>query len=609
MKTLRLILAFLTLGIAISSCQKDISFEGGNAKGSLGKTTAGDCDPILVNGLYYKDTVMKASNFVDVQIDFTKIGIYNIKTDTVNGYSFVATGSTGTLGLNTVRLFGKGKPLAAGFNIFTVKFDGSQCSFTVSVTALTGGPTAAVYTFGTSPATCTGTVLGGTFVSGVPMAATNNVTIPVTVTTGGTYNITTTANGVTFSGSGTLTTASTSIMLLATGTSAMSATTVTTSYPITSGTNSCSFDVIYTATPAGGGAAVYNFTGTACTGSVLAGVYVSGVPMIPANTVTIPIMVTTAGNYIITTTANGVTFSSNGMLTLATTTITLTATGTPPTSTTAVNSTFPINSGTSTCSFAVPFAATPATGPAVFTFNCGAVSPVINGTYTVGVPMTASNSVTIPITLTTAGTYNISVTAVNGVSFSSLGILPAGATSITLLASGTGTTAASPFTTFNITSGASSCIFTIPFATSAATGTLTFLNGTTLKTFNVSQAAINGPASLPLTGFIIGVTGDVAVAPSVETFAFLINKPTAFAIGTYTVNTLPLNGVDMEVSYTDASNNDFTIASATTAQTPGFTIVVTSITASRIVGTFSGTLKDTGGASFVITGGIFDLPL
>jgi hypothetical protein len=608
MKTLRLILAFLSLGVAISSCQKDISFEGGNAKGSLGKTTAGDCDPILVNGLYYKDTVMKASNFVDVQIDFTKIGIYNIKTDTVNGYSFVATGSTGTLGLNTVRLFGKGKPLAGGFDIFTVKFDGSQCSFTVSVTALTGGPTAAVYTFGTSPATCTGTVLGGTFVSGVPMAATNNVTIPVTVTTGGTYNITTTANGVTFSGSGTLTTASTSIMLLATGTSAMSAIAVTTSYPITSGTNSCSFDVIYTATPAGGGAAVYNFTGTACTGSVLAGVYVSGVPMIPANTVTIPIMVTTAGTYNITTTANGVTFSSNGMLTLATTTITLTATGTPPTSATAVNSNFPINSGTSTCNFAVPFAATPATGPAVFTFNCGAVSPVINGTYTVGVPMTASNSVTIPITLTTAGTYNISVTAVNGVSFSSLGILPAGATSITLLASGTGTTAASPFNSYNLTTNGT-CSFTIPFAPAAAAGTLTFLNGATLKTFNVAQLALNVPATAPNTGFDLAITGDVAVAPSVESFAFIINKPTAFAAGTYTVNTFPTNGVDISVEYRNAADVPFTITSGVTPQTPGFTIIVTSLTATRVVGTFSGTLKDTGGASFVITGGIFDLPL
>ena len=611
MKTLRLILAFLSLGVAISSCQKDVSFEGGNAKGSLGKTTAGDCDPIFVNGLYYKDTTMTGSNFVDVQIDFTKIGIYNIKTDTVNGYSFVATGSTGTLGLNTVRLFGKGKPLAAGFNVFTVKFDGSQCSFTVAVTALSGGSTgAAVYTFGGSPGSCAGSVLGGTYVSGVPMAATNNVTIPVTVTTNGTYNITTTANGVTFSGSGNITTATTSIVLTAAGSSAMSATAVITNYPIASGTSNCSFDVTYTPTPAGGGAAVYSFAGAGCTGFVLGGTYVSGVPMTATNTVTIPITVTTAGTYNITTTANGVTFSGSGMLTTATTTVMLTATGTPANSATAVNTNYPLNSGTSTCSFTVPYAATPAAGPAVFSFNCGAVSPVINGTYTVGVPMTASNSITIPITLTTAGTYNITVAAVNGVSFSSMGSLPAGANSVTLLASGTGTATAAPFTNFTANAGASNCMFTIPFAPPAAMGTLTFISGVTIKTFNFAQSAINSIAPSPFTGFIVGVSGDATGAGSnLETFSFSIIKPTAFALGTYTVNTLPTNGVDMDVTYTNAAGTDFTITSGTSAQTPGFTIIITQLTATRIVGTFSGTLKDVGGASFVIAGGVFDLPL
>jgi hypothetical protein len=610
MKTLRLILAFLIIGIAISSCQKDVSFEGGNAKGSLGKTTAGDCDPIFVNGLFYKDTTMNASNFVDVQIDFTKIGIYNIKTDTVNGYSFVASGSTGTLGLNTIRLFGKGKPLAPGFNVFTVKYDGSQCSFTVQVTALTGGGTgAAVYAFGGSPGACTGAVLGGTYISGVPMAATNNVTIPITVTTAGTYNITTIANGVTFSGSGVLTTASTSIVLTATGTSAMSATPVNTNYPIASGTSNCSFDVPYAATPAGG-AAVYTFGGAACTGFVLAGTYTSGTTMTAANTVMIPVTVTTAGTYNITTTANGVTFAGSGMLTLTTTSIILTATGTPAISATAVNTNYPINSGTSTCSFTVPYAATTAGGAAVFTFNCGAVSPVINGTYTVGVPMGGANSITIPITLTTPGTYNITVTAVNGVSFSGLGSLPAGATSLTLLASGTGTAAATPFTNFTVTSGASNCMFTIPFAPAAATGTLSFLSGATLKTFNANQLALNQTATAPAIGFEIIFGGDASSAASnVESLAIYINKPTAFAPGTFTVNTLPTNGIFLDVTYTDPSNTDYLISSGATTQTPGFTVVITSLSATRIIGTFSGTLKDAGGVPFVITGGIFDLPL
>jgi hypothetical protein len=502
MKTLRLILAFLTLGIAISSCQKDISFEGGNAKGSLGKTTAGDCDPILVNGLYYKDTVMKASNFVDVQIDFTKIGIYNIKTDTVNGYSFVATGSTGTQGLNTVRLFGKGKPLAAGFNIFTVKFDGSQCSFTVSVTVVTGGgggggTGAAVFTFGGSPGTCTGSVLGGTYTSGVAMTPANNVTIPVTVTTAGTYNITTISdNGVIFSGTGSLSTAGAQ-------------------------------------------------------------------------------------------------------------TITLFAAGSP---TAPLTANYPISSGTSNCSFGVTYLA--AGSLAAFTFNCGPTgsSPVINGTYTVGVPTNGTNSLTLPITLLTPGSYNISITAVNGFGFSGSGNIPAGATSITLLAtpSSEPNASAAPFTNFTITSGASNCMFTIPVASA-----LYFNNGVSgpLKTFNFNAGAINGSAT-PLPGFKLEVGGDATNSPTnPESFTFTINKATAFAAAaTYNVNSLA-TGIIMDVTYTNSTGTDFAITSAVTPQTPGFNIVITSLTATRVVGTFDGTLKDGMGNPFVITGGNFNLPL
>jgi hypothetical protein len=353
MKTLRLILAFLALGFAITSCQKDFSFEAGNAKGSPGKTTAGDCDPILVNGLYYVDTTLNTNNFVDVQIDFTKIGIYNIKTDTINGYSFVGSGSTGTLGLQTVRLIGKGKPLAAGFDIFTVTFDGSQCSFSVSVTALPGGGGGggnAVFTFGSSSGACTGAVLGGTYTSGVAMAASNNVTIPVTVTANGTYNITTTANNVTFSGMGNLTTATTSITLTATGTPAVSTTVVTTPYPITSGTSNCSFDVPYLATPSGGNAA-FTFT-CGASSPIINGTYTVGVPVNSTNYVVLPISLTTAGNFTISTSLNGVTFSATGFLPASATSVTLLATGAPNTPGTP---TFTVAYGTSNCMFTPTF--------------------------------------------------------------------------------------------------------------------------------------------------------------------------------------------------------------------------------------------------------------
>ena len=505
MKTLRLILTILSLGAVFASCQKDFSFEGGNAKGTLGKTTAGDCDPINVSGLYYKDTATKPTNFVDVTIDFSKIGIYNIKTDTINGYSFIATGSTGTLGANTIRLYAKGKPLAAGFNIFTVKFDGTQCTFSVQVQMGTGGggggggTTNAVYTFGGAPATCTGTTLGGTYISGVPMLPANNVTLPVNVTAVGPYSITTTANGVTFTGSGML-----------------------------------------------------NTVGVAS--------------------------------------------------------IILTAAGTPPISTTAVIANYPITSGTSNCSFDVNFAATPAGGAAVFTYNCTAISPTIFGTFQVGVN-TIGNSITFPITLTTPGTYNLSIPAVNGVSFTGAGILAAGATTVTLLASGTGTAAAAPFTLFNIGTGANTCGISVPFAPVASTGTLTFLNGTTLKTFIVNQFADTASTTIPPipTVYTFDVAGFVNLT-SPETFNFSIIKPSLFVPGSFNVNSLGA-GIQLDVEYKDNSSNSFTIMTGAVPQTPGFTVVLTSITATRVVGTFSGTLKDGGGVPYVITGGIFDLPL
>jgi hypothetical protein len=500
MKTLRLILAFLALGLAITSCQKDFSFEAGNAKGSLGKTTAGDCDPILVNGLYYEDTTLNTNNFVDVQIDFTKIGIYNIKTDTINGYSFVGSGSTGTLGLQTVRLLGKGKPLAAGFDIFTVTFDGSQCSFSVAVTALPGGGGGggnAIFTFGSSSGACTGAVLGGTYTSGVTMSATNNVTIPVTVITNGTYNITTTANGVTFSGMGNLTTATTSITLTATGTPAVSTTAVTTPYPITSGTSNCSFDVPYLATPSGGNAA--------------------------------------------------------------------------------------------------------------FTFTCGASSPIINGTYTVGVPVNSTNYVVLPISLTTAGNFTIS-TSLNGVTFSATGFLPASATSVTLLATGEPSTPGTP--TFTVAYGTSNCMFTPTFNPS---GTLTFQNGGVTKNFNFSQVADTSatPAIPPLpAGFGLEVEGFTNSTSTGESLNFVVFKPTTYFtnMSSYNVNSIA-TFVLVDVTYTDNSGTEYTITSDIAPQLPGFTINIATITPTRVIGTFSGTLKSMGGLTYVVNNGNFDLPL
>jgi hypothetical protein len=171
------------------------------------------------------------------------------------------------------------------------------------------------YTCSTASA---GTMTAGVAVSGVTQ------TITATVTTVGTYSIsTTTANGVTFAASGTFAgTGAQTIVLTATGT------------PTAIGSNSftlntspnCSFSRTTIANSSSNGTAVVstNTCSTASTGTMIAGVAVSGV------TQTITATVTTVGTYNISTTANGVTFAASG--TFAGTgaqNIVLTATGTP----------------------------------------------------------------------------------------------------------------------------------------------------------------------------------------------------------------------------------------------------------------------------------------
>ncbi len=190
-----------------------------------------------------------------------------------------------------------------------------------------------------------GTLTAGVAVSGVTQ------TITATVTTAGTYSISTTTNGVTFAASGTFAgTAAQDIVLIATGT------------PTTSSTNTfslnttpnCNFTRTANQPSTNGTAIVSSYTcNTGTAGTMTAGVAVSGV------TQTITAAVTTIGSYNISTTANGITFVGSGNFSGSTgnKTIVLNATGTPIAS---GNNTFTLNTITSTISSFVRY--TSATG-------------------------------------------------------------------------------------------------------------------------------------------------------------------------------------------------------------------------------------------------------
>ena len=269
MKTLIKISSLLILtSVFFMACQKEVSFEQGNSTASVGSLSvdaSGNCLGAVVSGTYYKDTAIKASNYVDVSVQVDTVGTYTISSDTVNGYYFKATGSFTATGAQTVRLIGGGNPLATGTNIFTVTYNGTVCDFSVTVLAGTGGSASAVFTV-----SCTSPVINGIYKAGTVLTASNTVTLNVNVTTIGPWSISTSpaVNGIIFTGSGTFTaTGANTITLTGSGTPVAAA---TSSFPVTVGTATCNFSI--TVVPAGGNA---TFTIT-CTGAVPVGTYVAG---------------------------------------------------------------------------------------------------------------------------------------------------------------------------------------------------------------------------------------------------------------------------------------------------------------------------------------------
>jgi hypothetical protein len=245
MKTFtRISIALIGLSAFFIACQKEVSFEQGNTRasvGSLQSNVAGACLGSVVSGTYTKDTTLNATHFVNINVNVDTAGTYTIKSDTVNGYYFAATGTFTATGTQTVKLVGAGKPLAQGTNIFRVTYNGTTCEFSIIVIAGTGGTS--VYTVN-----CATAVLNGTYVAGTAMTAANTVVLTVNVTAMGTWSLaTTTVNGVTFSGSGTFTTTGSQTITLTAG--GIPAAAGTFNYPVTVGGATCNFSCTFAAQP------------------------------------------------------------------------------------------------------------------------------------------------------------------------------------------------------------------------------------------------------------------------------------------------------------------------------------------------------------------------
>ena len=351
MKFLKYLLIAFTTVVFISACQKELSFDlDGIARGTLKSDAFGDCLPSTVNGIFRADSLLNNTNFIDIQVNLTTTGTYDIKSDTVNGYSFRGTGTLGIAGLNTVRLYGSGKPLVTGTDAFTIQFDTSSCVVNVIVIGINTG--VAVFTLAGAPGTCSGAVVNGTYTAGTLMGIGNTVTLTINVLNAGTYAFgAASVNGMLFSSTGYFpNTGIQSITLNGTGLPLADGIFNVTA---TNGTSTCTFSI--TVLPSSSGAAVYtlNNTAGACSGATYAGTYDAGAPLTSSNIVLVNVTVLTPGTYTITTnTVNGISFSGTGTFTAAGAPqpVALTGTGTPVAS--GIFN-FTATAGLSTCTFSI----------------------------------------------------------------------------------------------------------------------------------------------------------------------------------------------------------------------------------------------------------------
>jgi hypothetical protein len=192
------------------------------------------CADITVNGIYVEDAAVTAGNYLTIKLNVTKAGMFSIAATSGNGYSFFLSGIAMNAGPMTVDVPCQGTPDIA--QIDDLAFSGielaSGCTPEVEVVS-----SVAVYSLN-----CASATVSGTYLKGQQLTSGNTITLNVTVTTRGSYNINTPiTNGVRFSGSNTLEVGTHQVILYGTGTP-----TVNEDFPITihantaEGNNTCS---------------------------------------------------------------------------------------------------------------------------------------------------------------------------------------------------------------------------------------------------------------------------------------------------------------------------------------------------------------------------------
>jgi len=344
-----------------------------------------------------------------------------------------------------------------------------------------------------------------------------------------------------------------------------------------------------------------------CQDIAVTGAYIVDSTLGDSNYVDVQVNFLTAGTYSISTDLqNGFSFSDSGYMTATgLQTVRLKANGKPIL---AKETIFQVTFDSTFCTFAVTVEDAPANGgqgTAVFTTG-DCANTVIAGTYTQGVALDASNTVTMEANVSHIGTYNIVIGPVNGItftasdSFAATGLQP-------LVLHATGTPASPGPVTVTLTANGSTCSFTInvadggggsdPNSSDTAWHFTEGANSYSGSFDDVYDSTISGAYGLIFIGST-AATSDTAIQFGV------VFSSTSIQPGTYTTNTLSAFRFEDHIDPANPAviyNADYTTPTAVTT----ITIATYDATTKIITGTFTGTAMNASGIPVTITNGRF----
>jgi hypothetical protein len=198
-----------------------------------------------------------------------------------------------------------------------------------------------------------------------------------------------------------------------------------------------------------------------CSNSKALGTYIQGKELTGSNYLSITVNVTKIGNYTISgTTTNGYNFYGTGVfLNTGIQTVRIQGQGTP--AAVQTNTVQLIANGVNvTCSPAISINVLSSAG--TYTISCG--SATVNGVYTKGTALGATNTITLPVVVSALGSYSITTNTVDGISFSGSGTFTAtGNQNVTLSGTGSPTSTADKVMTItaNSADGTATCNVTV----------------------------------------------------------------------------------------------------------------------------------------------------